>query len=575
MRLPLATNKQVSKELFHLANHNRVLLTACVTFQILSGAALVLVPFLVGKIINNAHGSYDTIKFYALATIVVGFFSSGISLLADYFSRVLGQQVFAQMRDNLVKNITRLPLSTVEAAGSADILGRTSHDISNVQFIIQRGFASLLNIIFTMIWIYAAAFLLSPVAALPLLISLPIFAFSATWYNRRAKNAYRTEMAVYANMSASITESHENAMTIDLFGIGKKRHRLLSDYLRKETLLAQYTTWIRVILFIAVRLYTSLPIVLSALWGVFIYSQGFISAGVATTISLYTLQLASPLGELSFWYDNIQISAVALKRIFGLNNVKPDRTPSGEQPTDTNFQLRDVSFAYRQGKPVIHNITLNVKAGQQITVVGPSGSGKSTLARMLAGFHPPTSGQVLLGGVEVTNLPETRLHQEVVLVTQENHTFVGTIADNLQLVCPNATLEMMQDALHKVGAWSWVESLEQGINTTVGLGYLALTEEQAQQLALARIILMNPHTVILDEATSLLDPNGARSLELALASVLKNRTVIAIAHRLWNAENSDRILVMDEGRVVEDGTHTELLQRNGNYANLWKTWTNC
>lgn len=231
-----------------------------------------------------------------------------------------------------------------------------------------------------------------------------------------------------------------------------------------------------------------------------------------------------------------------------------------------------VRYAYVEGRDVLHDVDLDLVPGETLAMVGPSGAGKSTLGRMIAGIHPPTSGSVTVGGVELVDLDEEELRRQVVLVSQEHHVFVGTITDNMRLAQEEASEEQIRTALSAVGALGWVDELESGLETAVGVAGHALTPAQAQQLALARIILMDPHTLVLDEATSLMDPTAARSLERTLGKVLDGRTVVAIAHRLYTAQDADRVAVMIDGQIAELGDHETLVNYGGEYASLWASW---
>jgi ABC-type multidrug transport system fused ATPase/permease subunit len=236
------------------------------------------------------------------------------------------------------------------------------------------------------------------------------------------------------------------------------------------------------------------------------------------------------------------------------------------------LSARDVRFAYVEGRDVLHGIDLDLEPGERVAVVGPSGAGKSTLGRLLSGIHPPRTGRVEVGGVRLVDLPLETLRQEVALVTQEQHVFVGTLADNLRLARPGAGADELVAALAAVDALEWAEALPDGLETVVGAGGEALSPAQTQQLALARLVLADPHTLVLDEATSLLDPRAARHLERSLASVLTGRTVVAIAHRLHTAHDADRVAVVEDGLLHELGTHDELIERDGSYAALWASW---
>ncbi|MEE6260465.1 ABC transporter ATP-binding protein [Plantactinospora sonchi] len=217
---------------------------------------------------------------------------------------------------------------------------------------------------------------------------------------------------------------------------------------------------------------------------------------------------------------------------------------------------------------MLHGVTLDLRPGERLAMVGPSGAGKSTLGRLLAGIHQPRAGSVTVGGVPLAELPLDQLRTEVALVTQEHHVFIGTLRENLTMVRPEATDVQVRSALAAVDALDWVE----GLATVVGSAGHPLSAAQAQQLALARLVLADPHTLVLDEATSLLDPRAARHLERSLAAVLRGRTVVAIAHRLHSAHDADRVAVVEDGRITELGPHAELVAAGGSYAALWRSW---
>jgi len=306
--------------------------------------------------------------------------------------------------------------------------------------------------------------------------------------------------------------------------------------------------------------------------GGLLHTRGLVTLGQVTAVTLYAQQLIDPVDRLLSWLDELQVGSASLARLIGVAQVPEDRTPTGQDPDGERMLIDDVRFAYHEGRDVLHGVDLDVRPGERLAVVGPSGAGKSTIGRLLAGIHGPRTGAVTVGGVGLVDLDLDRLRKEVALVTQEHHVFVGTVADNLLLARPSATDEDVRRALDSVDALTWVQVLPDGMRTRVGAGQHTLSPAQAQQVALARLVLADPHTLVLDEATSLLDPRAARHLERSLAAVVAGRTVVAIAHRLHTAHDADRVAVVEDGEVAELGSHDELLAENGSYAALWRSW---
>jgi ATP-binding cassette, subfamily C, bacterial len=277
---------------------------------------------------------------------------------------------------------------------------------------------------------------------------------------------------------------------------------------------------------------------------------------------LYLRQLVGPLDTILIWIEQLQSSSASFARIEGLAAVPVPAAPTGRAPDGDRIEVRGVRYAYDAGRDVLHDVNLTVRPGERLAVVGLSGAGKSTLGRLIAGVDRPRTGTVTVGGVPIADLPPDELRRQVVLVTQEHHVFRESLRDNLMVAAPD---DVLRRALKAVGA-DWADDLD------TDLGENPPDGAQAQQLALARVVLADPHTVILDEATALLDPTAARAAERALAAVLHDRTVIAIAHRLQTAHDADRVAVMDAGRIIELGSHDELLRAGGPYAALWRSW---
>ncbi|MBV7363099.1 ABC transporter ATP-binding protein/permease [Actinomycetaceae bacterium TAE3-ERU4] len=574
MKLPISSNKQVWIELSRLAKKFQGLLALTTVLQLVAALSAVIIPTVIGHLLDaisvGTTATHVRNTLWLLAGIVV--FQTVFTYLANYFSVILGERVFQKLRDQLVNRLIHMPLSTVEAAGTGDMLGRVTRDINRVQFLVRKGLGSIISITLTIISTYVIAFWVSPILAVLLLLSLPPLVLLCRWYFPRAVPAYRTESANFAQISGLISENISEANTIESLGMVRLRRKQLLSQVGNQWILARYTAWLRTFLLGGTRIILLSPILLVVLIGGYLYSRAIVSVGQISTIAMYVFMLSTPLDEATFWIDVTQTSKAALARIFGVNEVKPDRFPRGLHPQGSDWSLQDVRFAYGSGKDVLKGIDLEIKRGERLAIVGTSGAGKSTLARLLAGFDGPTAGHVRVGGVDMLEMTEPVLHRQVALITQENHVFVGTLAQNLRLVAPQATEEELWESLRIVGA-TWANNLADGLETKLGGSDLQLNDAQAQQLALARVVLMDPHTLILDEATSMMDPTSARDLERALARVLEGRTVIMIAHRLFTARDADRICVMEKGKIAELGSHEELLAEGGSYAELWHAWS--
>jgi ABC-type multidrug transport system fused ATPase/permease subunit len=317
-----------------------------------------------------------------------------------------------------------------------------------------------------------------------------------------------------------------------------------------------------------------LPVTTAVLVGGLLHIRGLATLGEVIAVALYMRQLVDPLDQILNWLDHLQVGATSFARLLGSTHVPADRQASGRRPTDERLVARDVRFAYHHGRDVLHGVDLDLRPGERLAMVGPSGAGKSTLGRLLAGVNAPRAGSVTVGGVGLVELPVDQLRGHVVLVTQEHHVFAGTLRDNLALARPGGDEAAMRAALEAVDATVWVDALPNGLDTKVGAGGHPLSSAQAQQVAVARLVLADPHTLVLDEATSLLDPRAARHLERSLSAVLAGRTVVAIAHRLHTAHDADRVAVVEDGRITELGTHDDLVAAGGPYATLWHRWRN-
>ncbi|BCJ28071.1 ABC transporter ATP-binding protein [Actinocatenispora sera] len=594
VQLPVATPAQVRRYARTLARrHPRALVTALVLHALAAIAGLGA-PRLLGNLVQAVQDGTTRVTVdkvaLAIAAFVIG--QSVLTRFARLVSFRLGERVLAELREEFVRRVLSLPLSTVERAGTGDLLTRTSRDVDALARTVRFAAPETLIALVTTVLTLGALALVGPLVALPCLIAVPILWASTRWYLRRATAGYLRENAAYSDVNEGLAETVEGARTVEAMRLARQRIRRTDGDIGRSFAAERYTLWLRSVWFPAAEVSYVVPVVATLLVGGLLYTHGMASLGQVTAATLYVQQLIDPVDRLLSWLDELQVGGASLARLLGVS-AGPDEAadarpgaagspggtpgpaadpvplPSGAAPA---VVAAGVHYSYVDGRDVLRGIDLTVRPGERLAMVGPSGAGKSTLGRLLAGIHPPRSGSVTIGGVPLVSLPLDRRRREVALVTQEHHVFVGTVADNVSLPRPDATEAEVRAALRAVDALGWAEALPDGLATAVGSGGTELSAAQAQQLALARLVLADPHTLVLDEATSLIDPRAARHLERSLGAVLAGRTVIAIAHRLHTAHDADRVAVVADGRIVELGPHADLVAAGGDYAALWDSW---
>ncbi|SCG35336.1 ABC-type multidrug transport system, ATPase and permease component [Micromonospora echinaurantiaca] len=589
--LPVADAAQVRRYARGLVRRHPRALAAALALHALAAAAGLVAPRLLGDLVEGISRGTTGTTVDRIALLIAGFVvvQSVLVRFAHLASARLGERVLAELREEFVDRMLALPLATVERAGTGDLLTRTSRDVSALSRTVRFAVPETLIAIVTAGFIIGALVLVGPLLALPCLIAVPVLWAGTRWYLRRAPQGYLRENAAYSDITDGISETVEGSRTTEALRQQARRRARIDADIRRSYAAERYTLWLRTIFFPVAEIGYVVPVAATLLIGGWFYLEGWVSLGQVTAATLYVQQLVDPVDRLLSWLDEFQVGGASMARLLGVAGDPPatpavtpaaaqaapaaaDRAGDAGPDADRRLAARDVRYAYRPGRDVLHGVTLVPEPGEKLAMVGPSGAGKSTLGRLLAGVHAPRSGSVTVAGRRLDELPLDELRSHVALVTQEHHVFIGTLRENVAMVRPGADQAAVESALAAVDALDWARALPDGLETVVGSGGHPLSPAQAQQLALARLVLADPHTLVLDEATSLIDPRAARHLERSLAAVLAGRTVIAIAHRLFSAHDADRVAVVEDGRITELGPHDELVAAGGPYAALWRSW---
>jgi ATP-binding cassette subfamily B protein len=557
----------------------RLLLTAVVV--VVSTAAQVAGPAIIAFGIDNGLPALLKQDWFPLAAAGVAYLVTGVigaGLIAWYtvLSARISQAILFDLRKRVFLHTQKLSLEFHESYTSGRIISRQTSDLDSIRELLDSGINQLVQGFLYMLFIAIALFSIDWLSGVVLLCSLVPLYLLTRWFQKRSQRLFRISRVASAKLIVHFVETMTGIRAVKAFRKEKRNEKEFGGLVEEYRDVNARVIQLFGIFDPGLVMIGNVTVGVVLLVGGFRVADGQLAIGVLLAVLLYTRRFFDPMEEMAMFYNSYQSAAAALEKISGVLEEEPS-VPDPVKPVDLweaqgHVRFDDVTFAYKEDRVILPEFTLDIPAGQTVALVGSTGAGKSTLAKLISRFYDPSEGAVTLDGVDLRDLHPKDLRRAIVMVTQEAYLFSGSVADNIALGKPDATREEIVRAAEAVGAHEFIEGLPNGYDTDVNKRGGRVSAGQRQLISFARAFLADPAVLILDEATSSLDIPSERLVQEALQTLLADRTAVIIAHRLSTVAIADRVLVMEHGRVVEDGTPDDLIAGTGRFAQLHAAW---
>ncbi|MGY5766114.1 ABC transporter ATP-binding protein [Brachybacterium sp. DNPG3] len=570
-QLPVSDGKASRLAFLRLAFQERSTVSCILALYLVAAGGGVAIPIALGEVIDGVAEGWTATQVDLLCALLL--IAVVCQLLASRFGQRLshryGERCASSLRERTMERALRLPLTVVERAGIADLLTRTAGDVAAVSNVLRQTGPGVVAAGLELVVLVAAVAVVSPLLAMLIVPVVPFLVVVSRRYAKRAAPVFARERAAMAEIAEIVSATESGGLTVAAHRLGESREAAgaaaITGHWQRVRQIVGLQSWFMPALDIAQIVPVIAILWVGGLWA----GAGYVTVGAVVACGMLTYRVAGPLERIMYSLTDLQSASAALARIEGIGLVPSESR--GGRTAASGIALDHVVFGYESGPEVLRVDELRIPEGTHVVVVGGSGSGKSTLARLIAGIERPRSGSATIGGVVAADLEPECLRRRAVLLTQENHVFAATLRENLALGAGEPDDDSLWEALGRVGA-SWARSLAEGLDTVLETGELRLTAAQRQQLALARALVADADIVIFDESFAALDAHSKGDLEGSVFTLLRERTVIVVAHQLDFVSDETRIVVVADGEIVEDGVHAELVVADGTYASLWDSW---
>jgi len=572
---------RVVRRLLRMLKPQRMAIIVATLVLMAQAATLLAGPLLVKHGIDAGlpHGTFPgdahALNVTVVAYLVIAFIGFFLGRYAIVIVARIGERFLRELRNRLFGHMMSLSLDYFESEKTGKIVARMTSDIDAMQELVSQGLVLFVQNAFVFVGAVVIVLVVSWQLALGILVIVPPVYLGSRWFRRVSNKAYLEVRDTISTNLSTLQESLEGVRVVQAFGredaFTDKFHRTNEDqYDANMTTVRISAKYFPIIEYAGV---VGTAVIIG--YGGWLTTRGVVTVGTVAAFVLWLNSLFEPINQLSQLYNTVQSSAAALGKIFGVLDTRPtvrQRQAAVDLPQSGDVEVENVTFAYGTNDPVLREVSLHITDGERLALVGPTGAGKSTLAKLIARFYDPVEGTVRVGGVDLRDAEFVSLRRRVIVVPQEGFLFAGTLRDNVRVGRPEATDLEVEEALRILGLYDRFAAFPEGLDTEVRERGSRLSAGERQLVSLARAALADPSVLILDEATSNLDPGTEHAVERALETLMHGRTVVVVAHRLSTAARADRIGVVFDGHLAELGSHDELVAQEGHYAELYRAW---